>query len=82
MKIDKKGEHMTTEVVEKKKRRTGLSGMMIDFTSVKDITIEQLFEGQDISKVPVTQIMKKIWELIKTRNLKVPKAPKNEQPPV
>ena len=57
----------------KKKRKTGLSGMFINFSSVKDMTLEQLFAGQDISKVPVTQIMKKVWELIKSKNLRVPK---------
>ena len=60
-------------VAPKAKRKTGLSGMMINFTTVKDMTIEQMFSGHDIAKVPVTQIMKKVWELIKSKNLRVPK---------
>lgn len=56
---------MAEKPVEKKK---GLAGYMVDFTSVKDMTLGQMFGPKP---VPVTMLMKKLWEVIKGKDLKV-----------
>lgn len=50
------------------KKQTGLQKMLINLSPVKDKTIGEVF-GFDPQ--PVTQIIKKIWQLIKENNLKV-----------
>ncbi len=47
--------------------KKGLAGYMIDFTPVKDMTLGQMFGTKP---VPVTQLMKKLWEIIKSKDLK------------
>lgn len=55
------------------KRGNGLNKVFIDFSSVKDMTLGDLY---GTAPVPITQLVKKIWELIHAKNLKVPKEPK------
>jgi hypothetical protein len=46
----------------------GISGYRVSFESVKNKTIGEVF-GTEV--IPATEIMKKMWTLIKTNNLKV-----------
>ena len=55
---------------ETKLRGNGLNTVKIDFSTVKDMTLGQLY-GE--VPVPITALTKKLWELIKTHNLKVKK---------
>jgi hypothetical protein len=50
------------------KKVKGLAGYMIDFTKVKTMTVVDMFGAKPI---PVTQLMKKLWAVIKEKNLKV-----------
>lgn len=52
-------------MAEKKK---GLAGYMLSFVPVKDMTVGELF---GLKPVAATQLMAKLWVLIKVKNLKV-----------
>jgi len=47
-----------------------LKKIKIDFTSVKDMTLGDLYGTQPI---PVTELTKRIWALIKSKDLRVDK---------
>ena len=48
-------------------KKKGLAGYMIDFTKVSDMTVVEMFGKKPI---PVTQLMKRLWAVIKENNLK------------
>jgi hypothetical protein len=51
-----------------KTKAKGLAGYMIDFTKVPNMKLTDMFGTKPIA---VTQLMKKMWAVIKTKNLKV-----------
>lgn len=56
---------------EQKPNKRGLRSVEVDFTSVKDKTIGEVF---GVGVMPVTEISKKIWKLIREANLRVKKS--------
>lgn len=57
--------------VEPKKKMGGLEKVFLNFSSVGKMTFEEFLLGEDINKVPVVTLNKKIWQLIKEKNLRV-----------
>jgi hypothetical protein len=51
-------------------RGQGLKMIKVNFEKVKDMTLGQLY---GIGPVPVSDLTKKLWELIKKENLRLPK---------
>ena len=49
------------------KTAKGLAAYKVDFSKVGDMTLVEVFGKKP---VPVTQLMKSLWALIKSKNLK------------
>jgi len=49
-------------------RGNGLNKVFIDFSSVKDMTLKELYGEQPI---PITQLTKKLWGLIHEKSLQI-----------
>jgi hypothetical protein len=49
-------------------RGEGLKKVKVNFTKVKGMTLEQLYGTDDL---PVTELTKKLWALIKAEGLRV-----------
>lgn len=56
-------------------RGNGLNKVFIDFSSVKDMTLGQIYGDQP---VPITKLTKALWALIKEKGLV--RKPTKEQP--
>jgi hypothetical protein len=50
------------------KKAKGLAAYLVDFNKVPDMKLVDMFGKKPIA---VTCLMKKLWEVIKTKNLKV-----------
>ncbi len=51
-------------------RGDGLKKLLVSFSSVKDMTLGELYGTEPI---PVTELTKRIWALIKSKGLRVDK---------
>lgn len=59
-------------MAEEQKKKVGLQAVEVSFEKVKDKTLGEVF-GTGV--IPVTEISKKIWAMIKESNLRIPPKP-------
>lgn len=53
----------------KKQRGNGLKKVFLDFSKVKNMTLGELY---GTTPVPITELTKRLWALIKEKNLRAP----------